>query len=564
MKQYAKYPVPVLNNLKEFVFYCVNRHGDHDAFRIRQNAKEYTSVSYNRFFGHLRALGTFLIKTTSPDAKIAVLGENSYEWVVTYLATVNSNRTIVPIDKELEPESMLDIIRKTNVAAFFFTETYEDIGEYVQNASTACSLFVNITPKAAGREGVENLCDLLRQGETVLGAGDRSFDEIIIDDKKACTILFTSGTMGVSKGVMLSHKNLTSNYIESVRFIQLKPYEDVILSVMPLHHTYEFESSVMGSLFYGCPAGFNDGLKNFTSNLKLFKPSVLYVVPLLAETLYKKIWDTARDSGMDKKLKTALRISNFLMLLKIDIRRRLFGQVLDGVGGRLCLMVCGGAPLSRNVSRQMRELGILLLQGYGLTECSPLVATNRIRYYKDNTAGMIIDCCTVRIINTKTLEECGMGQEGEIQVRGENVMLGYYDDPKATAAVFEDGWLKTGDLGYFDRDGFLVLTGRLKNVIILKNGKNISPEELEMMLQEHEVIKEVVVTAGSGDHLKAVIFPDESIAVNTGRDLTSMLQEVIDRVNDRLPYYKQIAEFTIRDTEFEKTTTKKIMRYRIN
>lgn len=563
MKQYPKYPAPALSNLKEFASYCVGKHGDHDAFRIRQNAKEYVSVSYNRFYGHLRALGTYFIKMQSLDAKIAVLGENCYEWVVTYLAAVNSNHTIVPIDKDLEAESILGIIRKTGAAAFFFTETYADIGEYVQNAG-ACNLFVNMTPDTQGRQGMAHFYDLLGQGEEYLQAGDRSFDEAAVDENKACTIIYTSGTMGASKGVMLSHKNLVCNDIESVKYIQLRPYEDVILSIMPLHHAYEFESSIMGSLFYGCPVGFNDGLKNFAGNLKLFRPSVLYVVPLLAESLYKKIRDTARERGMEKKLAAAIRLSNFLLHLGIDVRRVLFRQVLEGVGGRLRLMVCGGAPLGRHISKQMREIGILLLQGYGLTECSPLVSTNRIRYYKDNTVGMVVDCCTVRIIDPETHAQCGLGREGEIQVSGDSVMLGYYSDPEATAAVFDGRWLKTGDLGYFDGD-FLILTGRLKNQIILQNGKNISPEELEMMLLEHDIIKEAVVVAGSGDHVRAVIFPNEAVSAKMDREsLTRLLQDAVDRVNDRLPYYKQIAEFTVRDTAFEKTTTKKIMRYKIH
>ena len=422
---------------------------------------------------------------------------------------------------------------------------------------------MNMTPKAKPGKDVGAFAGLLEQGEAWLQAGDRSYEDAEIEENKVCTILYTSGTMGASKGVMLTQKNLTANYSSAVRYIWAKQYVDVILSVMPLHHTYEFIGSVMGPIFYGCPVCFNDGLKNFAGNLKLFRPSMMFVVPLLVEALYKKIWESAKSTGQDKKLAAAIRLSNFLLHFRIDVRRILFRQVLDGVGGRLRYLICGGAPLNRYLSRQMRELGILLLQGYGLTECSPLVSVNRIKYYRDNTVGVVIDCCEVRIMDAATHTECPPGHEGEIQVRGDSVMQGYYSDPQATAAAFEDGWFKTGDLGYFDVD-FLVLTGRLKNVIILKNGENINPEELELLLLEHDVIKEAVVTAGSGDHVRAVIYPDD--AEVGGMDMDSIrnrVQEAVDSVNDRLPYYKQIAGFTVRDTEFEKTTTKKIMRYKI-
>ena len=486
------------------------------------------------------------------------------KWVLTYLAAVNSNNIIVPIDKELNEEGVLHIFNQTEPDAFFFTDWYTDMGEYIKNTCPYCKMLVNMTKEAELFPGSEGLYELLDHGQELVDAGDTTYADAEIDENAECTIIYTSGTTGLSKGVMLSHKNLTSNFVTACSLVLIESDKDVCLSVMPIHHTFEFSCSIMSSILSGVPICFNDGLKNFSSNLKLFAPTVMFTVPLIVETLYRRIWDTAQQTGKEKKLKTGIKLSNMLLKIGIDIRRKLFAEVLDAMGGRLRLLICGGSPLGTTMSEKYRELGILLFQGYGVTECSPLITSNRNKYYRDNAVGIVFDCCKVRIMNLETHTESKIGEPGEIQVKGDNVMLGYYNAPKVTQEAFDEGWYKTGDVGYFDSDGFLFLYGRTKNVILLKNGENIYPEEIENMLLQNGLIREVIVRPGTGDNIAALIYPDPDQA--EGMDpvqLKIALQEIVDGVNNRLPYYKHVAEFELRDHEFEKTTTKKIMRYMI-
>jgi len=564
MKDYDRYPVPDVKDLRQFVDYSIRKYGDRDAFRIRINKDKYYSVSYNEFERHLKALAAVLHERGFTRKKVAVMGQNSYEWVLTYLAVVNSNNIVVPVDKELNEEGVSHIFSQTEPDAFFFTDWYADMGEFVQKTFPECKMLVNITRDAELFEGSEGLYDLLKRGQELVDAGDTSYTDPVLDENAVCTIIYTSGTTGLSKGVMLSHKNLTSNFVTACSLVLIKSGYDVCMSVMPIHHTFEFSCSIMSSILSGVPICFNDGLKNFASNLKLFSPTVMFTVPLIVENLYRKVWEAAREQGKEKKLKTGIKISNMLLKIGIDVRRKLFSEVLDGMGGRLELLICGGSPLNSTLSKKLRELGILLFQGYGVTECSPLITTNRNKYYRDNAVGIVFDCCRVRIMDLETHTECKPGQPGEIQVKGDNVMLGYYNAPELTQEAFDEGWYKTGDVGYFDNDGFLFLYGRTKNVILLKNGENIYPEEIENMLLENDLVREVVVRPGSGDNIAALIYPDPDRRAQMDEDrLKSALQEVIDRVNDRLPYYNHVAEFEIRDKEFEKTTTKKIMRFKI-
>jgi long-chain acyl-CoA synthetase len=389
-----------------------------------------------------------------------------------------------------------------------------------------------------------SLDSLIVYGNSLIENGDASYIDSQIDTKKHSAIIYTSGTTGIGKGVMLSQENLISNITAAASMVFCGK-DDVVISILPIHHTYEFTCTILAVLLCEATICFNESLKHLSDNLKLFKPTLLFLVPLISETVYKKIIVEATKSGKIKKLETGIKISNTLRFFGIDIRNKLFADVQNVFGGRLKKVVVGGAPMNSKISKAYRDIGILMLQGYGITECSPLVAVNREKQYNDRSVGLIVPCNEVRI------------KDGEIQVKGSNVMLGYYKNEQATKETFDGEWFKTGDLGYIDKEGFLFITGRKKNLIILDNGKNIYPEEMEGYLLVIKEIKEVVVYS-ENNLITADIYPDVEI-----ENVEKIIKRQIESINKTLPLYKQVQTIKFRQTEFEKTTTKKIKRHKV-
>jgi len=405
---------------------------------------------------------------------------------------------------------------------------------------------------------------LIAEGKELLNSGNSDYLNATVDENEMRFLIFTSGTTDLAKGVMLSHKNICTDIVAVVSALYIDS-TDSILSILPLHHTYACTVDFLTFIYIGGCVSFNEGLKHIPKNLKETKPSILILVPLIIENMYQKIWAQAsKDWKLKLKLKLGLFVSGFLYkCLKIDVRRKIFKEVIDNFGGRIRLIIAGAAAIDPEVIRGLQNMGILTLQGYGLTEASPIVSVNREEKNKDNSIGLPLPGVEVKIVNPDN------EGNGEIIVRGGNVMLGYYQNEEATKKVLKDGWLYTGDLGKMDEEGFLYITGRKKNVIVTKNGKNIFPEEVESYLNKSPYIKESLVTGKDDDEKNEtivtaqIVIDLENIKAKLNNpnpsqeDIYKLIKSEIKQINKNMPLYKRIQDFTIRENEFAKTTTKK-------
>ncbi len=545
------------NNIREAVLYSRTHYFDRPAFFIR-NKTDYDTISYEKFTNDIFKLGAALVdKGFNGGRHIALIGENSYNWLVSALAVSSTGNTLVPVDKELPEADILNVVRSSDSEIMLFANSYSDVMEKVKED---LSLEVIVIDKPSNK-----LCETSTQAMIEGYSSDDYIEKccnIPIDNESICYIVYTSGTTGMSKGVMLSHTNLISN-IKCC--FNLAVAGGCKFTLLPMHHTYEL---VLGTFFFmlsGSVNAINNSIKYINHNLQLFKPTDLVIVPLITETLYNSIWDKIRAGGKEKLVRNMIKISTFLLKFGIDIRRKVFSQVHEALGGRVVNIFSGGAPIDPKIAQCFVDFGFNFNIGYGITECSPLISGNCDQNRnKMDSCGRPGSCNEVKIDNP---DEKG---EGEIMAKGAKVMMGYYKNPEATAAVMRDGWFATGDVGRMDKDGMLYITGRVKNLIVLKNGKNIYPEELELSLYRIDLIKEAVVYSLDADNgeetaIAAEIFPDlEKIESNNISDYKKVIEEEIFKYNSTLPYYKRIAHITYRDSEFEKTTTKKIKRNKIN
>lgn len=530
-KQYELYNADYCENLKDFILYCSKKYGESLAIQYGDTKRSYIELD-----NEIKYLGTKLINDFGTKSNIAVIGENSYNWILVYLATVCSGNTIVPIDKELDFESIKNVIESTDCKAVFCSEKYSEL--------KCNAVMVNTESE---------LKKYTDEGKSQYEKDSKKYNDVIINNEDVATIIYTSGTTGIAKGVMLTHQNLCANIYRSSRNLLLTGSSVLVL---PLHHTFAFTANVLCMLNIGHPIYINKSLKRVTKDMIEYKPKVMFVVPMIVETFYKKIWSTAKESKKDKMLRCLIKISNTLLSIGIDVRRKVFKSVINAFGGELEIIICGGALLDKKYVKAFEELGITLLNGYGITECSPIVAVNRNKYNKPGTVGLPLNGIEVKIDNNKTGEK-----DGEILVKGDIVMKGYFNNQEKTNEVFtEDGFFRTGDIGYIDEDGFLYITGRIKNIIILDNGKNIYPEEIELVLLDDDGINEVVVRE-KDKKIIAEIYPNEEyIKSNSELGVEKYLKKAIETYNKDVPMYRQINDIVLRDSEFPKTTTKKIRR----
>ena len=496
--------------------------------------------------------------------RIAVIGDTSPQWLATYIGAIAAGTVIVPMDKELAIPEIEKFIESVNVEAVVYSKSFNEKFENTIETHPTLKLFIPITvDENQQSEKILPFASLIEKGKRAIEEG-----YIIkpVDDREAmCEMLFTSGTTGTSKCVMLSQKNVFSAATSAMETVCFDG-NDVLVSVLPVHHTYELMCLLAG-MTLGMTVCINDSLRHVLQNFKRFQPTGLVLVPMFLATMYKKIWSEAERGGKAKTLRNALKISNALRKVGIDLRRTLFKSVLDAFGGHLDHIICGGAKLNPELITAFEDFGISVFEGFGITECSPLVC---VTPYYDRRLGAIgpnVPCCETRIApnGEETPEGYAMG---EIQVKGDNVMLGYYNNPEANVDAFtDDGWFRTGDVGYKDNDGYIYITGRIKFVIVLENGKNVFPEEIEEYLDVIDTISECCVigrkSEGSDEVvLTAVIYPDYSKFPADADDeaVRERIKKDINATNKKLPTYKQIKAVEIRKTEFEKTTTKKIKR----
>jgi len=574
LKNYPLYEVTPVHSVRELLTLAEEEAGDKIAFRFRTNGDAIRDVTYREFVRDVRALGSALTERGLIGDHIAQIGENSYRWINVYLTVLRGDGVYVPVDKDLPAPDILNILSHSDSTVLFYTPKYDDIVQ--QNADGALSrikLFVRVVNDEAASDedcrapGVgENprfisFRDLMERGYALLDQGYAYYDSHQSGEYELKMIVYTSGTTGLAKGVMLSEHNLISIVYYG---LQVSTVYETCLSVLPYHHTYEAVAGILVSLHHHSTICINDSLSNVLKNLNVFKPDYIYLVPAFAEVFYRKIWSTAAKSGKENGLKALIKTSDAMRKMGVDMRKKFFKTIHDSFGGNLRKIVCGGAPIRPEVGAFFDSIGIDLINGYGITECSPLVAANRDYFNDWNTVGSPLPCIELKF------DDVTPEGIGEICVKGDIVMLGYYKQPEATRDVLtEDGWFSTGDYGMMNDRGQLIITGRKKNIIVLANGKNIYPEEIENYIQNIPYVKEVVVYSLRNEHgeetrLCAEVFLNAEKVEEMGiTDPAASLKKDVARVTAALPSYKNIAKIVIRKEEFEKTTTNKIKRQSI-
>ena len=558
-KNYAWNDVVMVNSIKEMLNLAVKEAGDEIAFQYKdeQDSSKVISVTYEEFEKDTEELGTALCKLGLQDKHIAVIGENSYKWLTVYLTVLKSTGVIVPIDKELTCEQIINVLRHSESDVLFYSERYEKWINEIKNALPEIKYFIGFNNVEDKSDTILSYDKLKADGKKELEIGNTIYTELKDDVNKLKMLIYTSGTTGNPKGVMLCEHNLLGviNYGLQVADVKTK-----CLSVLPYHHTYEAVAGILVALHHHSCICINDSLKNVLKNLQLFKPDYIYLVPAFTEVFYKNIWKNAKETGKDKILKIIIPVSNALRKVHIDLRNVFFKSIHEAFGGNLGEIVCGGAPIRPEIGKFFNDIGITLLNGYGISECSPLVSVNRLKFNDSSTVGVILPCCEVKLEN---VNEDG---DGEICVKGDIVMMGYYKEPEKTAKVLKDGWFNTEDYGHINKKGQLVINGRKKNLIVLDNGKNVFPEEIENYILAIPYVQEVIVKGkkneiGQEIALIAEVFLNKEAVSELGDiDIEQKLKADIQEACRELPIYKKIADIEIREEEFIKTTTNKIKR----
>lgn len=530
--------VKSLTSMIEVVEYAAKKYKNKTAFTYRSGKNNIDKKSYFDFLDDIKIFSNSLLEQKIKNKRIALYSENSYEWLVIYFSVVRTGNIIIPLDKELNAEDVCSIVRDGDVDIILYSNALKD-NIKIKNSEILQLDILNIYEK------------FMEIGRLLIKSNKDYLNKLKNNSDRISTILYTSGTTGIPKGVMLKEKSIVMDMIDCSR---IYGYEESLLLVLPLHHSFGITAAILGPLFLGTEIIINRGLKEIPKDFTTFKPTDTVLVPLFIETLYNRIWLTARKEKKDKLLKMLITFSNALYFIGIDLRRKLFKPVLESFGGNLQYIISGAAPLNPKYIKYFRAFGIEIRQGYGITESSPVVAVNRRFYYRDNSVGQIIPNMHVKIVNP---DENGIG---EIHLKGPHIMQGYYKNKKETNRVLKEGWFNTEDLGYIDDEKFLYIQGRKKNLIILSNGKNIAAEELEQVISEIDLVKEVIVTS-ENDKIIANIFPDYDLAKEKEVDnIKNYIWDKIMMINKTLPLYKNIGDLNIREVEFSKTTTRKIKR----
>ena len=545
------YIVPVYRTFPEFLDGIDATYGDRPAlswFTRREEEKGYT---YHEMVERVRTLRESLCSKQLMGAHIAIVSENTAEWILVFLAAVSCGATVVCVDVEQSDEGIREMLRRAEVREVFLSQTFVDICKPLLSEGNVQEL-VLMDNAAAEAPGVIGLSALYDQGRARLDEGLNSAAGLGLDEDQTAEIVFTSGTTSRSKLVMLSQRALMENMNGTTTYVTL--YQKVFCS-LPFYHAYGLNTAVLNSFLRGTHLYINGNLRTTMRDLHLAQPDSMLTVPLMLEAIHNQIWLTAERAGKAGGLRRLLKLSALGRKVGLSIGRGTLDGIRKKAVGDLRLIISGGAHLSREIAEEFDLLGVQVLQGYGITECSPLISVNCNYFNKMGSVGLPLPNMEVRLVNE------------EVWVKGPSVMQGYYNEPDQTAEAMEDGWFKTGDLGYQDKDGFLYLTGRKKNLIVFKNGKKVSPERLENLLSPIPLVKEVLVygtvngSAADDVKLTASIYPDPDRTQGmTSYEILDRLQKEIDRINAELPTYQQIQMVTIREKEFDKTGTKKIKR----
>lgn len=562
MKAYRKlYDAEKFDTIRDYINSAIKKYPNNNAFIIKnKNGKEisYTNVTYTMFGNDLKAFGTSLINRGLEGKKIAIIGKNRYEWILSFVATLCGVGITVPLDKGLPSQEIELSLKRAKVDAVIFEDEYYEIMKDIQK-DTNIKEFICMNSNC--NKTFITIYDLIEEGKKLLEEGDIRFENHKIEPDNIASIIFTSGTTSMSKAVMLSNKNIASN-IYNINCIEKIYDTDVNMLFLPLHHTFG-STILLLALTDGVTNVFCDGLRYIQSNLKEYKVSIFVCVPLLLEAMYKKIYTEVEKQGKTKILQLANKISHALLKIGIDIRRKVFKQILDNLGGNIRFVISGASAIDRNVAKGFHDFGILTVQGYGLTETSPVLTAENEKSIKFGSVGLPLPEVEVKINEPN---EEGIG---EIIAKGPNIMLGYYEMEEETSKVLKDGWFYTGDLGYIDKDGFLFITGRKKNVIVLKNGKNVYPEELELLINNLPYVSESMVFGlpKEDDLLLSakIVYNKDYILEKYGdiseENLKDIIWKDIKNINSNLTNYKHIKNLIITDEPMIKTTTQKVKRF---
>lgn len=552
-------------NLKDMLEKSGELYGDKTAYMFKtKEAGKFRKITHKEFRSDINALGTKLIDLGLKDKRIAVISENRYEWGVVYLSVVAGTGVIVPLDKSLPDNEIESLIIRSGVEAIFYSSKYNDIMNKIkEQGNTQLKYFISMDIDKE-INGILSQKELISEGRELLNAGNEKFLKADIDNEKMSIMLFTSGTTAMSKAVMLSHKNICANLKDITSVIKLYP-EDRFLSFLPLHHTFECTVGFLYPISIGGSIAFCDGIRHIAENIKEYQITAMISVPILFEAMYKKVIKGIEKKGKLETVQKGIKISNALLKIGIDVRKKLFKDIHDTLGGKVRLFVSGGAALDPEAEKGFNDLGFTMYQGYGLTESSPVIAAEDDKYRKIGSIGKAFPSLDVKI------DEPNEEGIGELLAKGPSIMLGYYDNEEATKeTVDSEGWLHTGDLAKIDKDGYIFISGRKKFVIVLKNGKNIYPEELETLVNKIEGIKESFVYGkpeDDGDYkICAKIVYDKDIVkeiykTDDENELKEIIWKEIKKINKTMPAYKYIREISLTQTELIKTTTQKVKRF---
>ena len=562
------YEIDEIKNFRELVNRSAEKYANNVAYKFKENLgkpnQKIIEKTYKEVRNEVEALGTMLLNMGLENKKIALIGNNRYEWCESYFAITTSNMVVVPLDKALPSQEIKSLIERSKADAVIFENKYNEVFEELkEEGNTTLKYYINMDLKNDENE-ILSFRSLINKGKELLENGDKRYSKVKIDNEKMSILIFTSGTTNMSKGVMLSQKNITSNIMAMAKMSKMYP-DDVLLSFLPLHHTFECTITFLYGYYSGATVAFCDGLKYIAKNLQEYKISVFVAVPLVLETIYKKIQKGIKDQGKEKLVNTMSKIANFLLIFHIDIRRKVFKSVLDQLGGNLRIAYFGAAAMDKNVIKGYNNFGIDSVQGYGLTETSPLLAAETDKEHCPGSVGMAPYNVELKLDD---VDEKGIG---EIVAKGPNIMLGYYENPEATKEVMKGGWFHTGDLGYYNEDGYLFITGRKKEVIVLKNGENVFPSEIEFLVNKLPYVVESIVFPRENSKgeiaLGVKIVYDETqikekFGEKTAKEYKVLVWEDIKEINQNLSQFKKLKELILTTEGLEKTTTQKVKRFK--
>ena len=560
------YEPRVVKNYREMIEYSVKNYADKVDYKYKKNGDlkhvEYVEKTYEQVGKDIKSFSTELLNKGLEQKKVILIGNNRYEWCISYLAVTSGNMIIVPLDKALPNNEIENLVTRSEAEIAIFDKKYLEVMKKLKK-DTNVNLQMLICMDNVKDSEVENFSILLQKGEELIKNDDNQYDNIEVNPEKMSVMLFTSGTTNIPKAVMLSQKNICANLSDFASWVKLYP-TDTLLSFLPIHHTFECTVTFLYGFYSGCTVAFCDGLKYIQKNLAEYKVSVFVAVPLVMETMYKKIQKAINDQGKAKLIHTMIKISNAFLKCKIDLRKIIFKQILDNLGGNIRLVLYGAAPMNKETIVGFNNFGIELVQGYGLTETSPVIAAESDKEKMPGSVGLALPSLNVKIDNP---DENG---EGEILVKGPSVMMGYYNNEEENKRAFKDGWFRTGDYGYITENGFIYVTGRKKDIIVLRNGKNVYPQEIEFLINKIPYVTESLVYQRGKNNtdtmLCAKIVYDkdlikEKLGDKTEKEYEKIIWEKVKEINQELPVFKHIKHITITTEPLIKTTTQKVKRY---